>query len=218
MLADMKKLVEGFVRDETDRLSADDVETAIGLAVIRYGQDRPRTKVEDVVSTGGDTLPLPLAWATESELQLVEYPVGENPPCYLPGSIYTAPAGNVLRIGDVLTSGAECRLTFTVPHVVSDSVDTIPAGNREAVAAYGAALLLEQLAAAAINDGDATIQADSTDRRTKSQEYASRARGLKTRYVEALGIGGTAAGQVAAGTFVSWPRRGRLTHGIYRHG
>lgn len=218
MRADMKKLVEGFVRDETTRLSADDIEMAISLAVIRYGQDRPRTKVEDVVSAGGDALPLPAAWASDSELQLVECPIGQNPPSYLPGTIYTAPAGDVLRIGTFLSSGAEVRLTFTVPHVVSDTVDTIPAGNREAVAAYGAALLLEQLSAAAINDGDSTIQADSTDRRSKSQEYASRARGLKSRYVEALGIGSSGAGQVAAGTSVAWPSRPRLTHGIYRHG
>lgn len=217
MLADMKKLVEGFVRDETTRLSADDIETAISLATQRYDQDRPRTKVEDVVSAGGDTLPLPPSWASESELVSVEHPVGEYPPCYLPGLIYTAPAGDLLRIGDVLSSGVECRLTFTVPHVVSAVVDTIPGSNREAVAAYAAALLLEQLSAAAINDGDSTIMADSTDRRTKSQEYASRARGLKARYTEALGIGSGASTQ-AAGTTVSWPSRARLTSGIYRHG
>jgi len=216
MLVDLKKLVDGFVRDESERLTRTDKEGAISLAVARYGKDRPRKKVEDVVSAGGDTLPLPTAWEAESSLLMVEYPIGETPPVLLPCSIYTAPSGDVLRLGDGLAAGAEARLTFTVRHVVSDVLDTVPAGHREAVAAYAAALLLEQLAAAAINDGDSTLQADTTDRRTKAQEYASRARALKTRYGEAMGVGeaGGAGGQAATGTTVSWPGRARLTRGI----
>lgn len=217
MLVDLKKLVDGFVRDESERLSLTDKESAIGLAVVRYGTDRPRRKVEDVVSGGGDTLPLPTAWEAESELVTVEYPIGETPPALLACSIYTAPSGDVLRLGDGLAAGAEARLTFTVRHVVSDVLDTVLPGHREAVAAYAAALLLEQLAAAAINDGDSTLQADTTDRRTKAQEYAARARAPKTRYGEAIGLGSEGAGQAATGTVVSWPGRQRVTQGIRRH-
>jgi hypothetical protein len=216
MLADLKKLVDGFVRDESERLTRADKEGAITLAVARYGKDRPRRKVEDVVSAGGDTLPLPSAWESESQLLTVEFPIGETPPTLLPCSIYSAPSGDVLRLGDGLAAGAEARLTFTVRHVVSDVLDTVPDGHREAVAAYAAALLLEQLAAGAINDGDTTLQADTTDRRTKAQEYASRARALKTRYGEAMGVGeaGGASGQAASGTMLAWPGRSRVTRGI----
>lgn len=217
MLTDFKKLVDGFVRDESERLSRADKESAIGLAVVRYGTDRPRRKVEDVVSAGGDTLPLPTAWEAESELLTVEYPIGETPPALLACSIYTAPLGDVLRLGDSLAAGAEARLTFSVRHVVSDVLDTVLPSHREAVAAYAAALLLEQLAAAAINDGDSTLQADTTDRRTKAQEYAARARALKTRYGDALGLGSEGSNQAATGTTVSWPGRQRVTQGIRRH-
>lgn len=213
MLSDLKKLVDALVRDESERIARADRASAITLAVVRYGSDRPRRKVEDVFSTGGDTLPLPTAWEADSSLITAEYPIGESEPALLPCSIYTAPAGDVLRLGDALSIGAEVRLTFTVQHVVSDVADTVPPVHREAVACWAAALLLEQLSAAAINDGDATIQADTTDRRTKAQEYASRARALKARYAEALGLG-KEGGQAATGTTVSWPRRGRLTHGV----
>lgn len=217
MLADLKKLVDGLVRDEVDRLARADKAAAISLAVARYGTDRPRQKVEDVVCGGGDTLPLPAAWEADSEVVSAEYPIGSMPPDLLPCTIYTAPAGNVLRLGEALAAGAEVRLTFTVAHVLTDQLDTIKPMHREAVAAYAAALLLEELAAAAINDGESTISADTTDRRTKAQEYASRARALKARYSDVLGLGKD-GGPAPAGTAVSWPSRGRLTHGIYRHG
>lgn len=218
MLTDLKKLVDGLVRDESERLQRTDKATAIKLAIVRYGEDRPRHKVQDVVSTGGDTLPLPPAWEAESELVSAEYPIGQQPIEYLPCSIYTTPAGDTLRLGDAMSAGAEVRLTFTAAHVVTDELDSIPVVHREAVAAYAAALLLEQLSAAAINDGDSSLGADTTDRRTKAQEYASRARGLKTRYADALGLGKDGIGQAATGTTVSWPGRARLTNGIRRNG
>ncbi len=217
MLVDLKKLVDGFVRDESERLTRTDKESAIGLAVVRYGTDRPRRKVEDITSSGGDTLPLPVAWEAESELVSVEYPIGGQPPELLACSIYTTPAGDVLRLGDGLAAGAEARLTFSIRHVVSEVLDTVAPGHREAVAAYAAALLLEQLSAAAINDGDATIAADTTDRRTKAQEYASRARALKARYGEAMGLGNDGGKPASAGSTVGWPGRQRLTDRIYRH-
>lgn len=97
-----------------------------------------------------------------------------------------------------------------VPHVVSGSEDSVPAEHREAVAAYAAALLLEQLAAGAINDGDSTIAADATARRSKADEYRVSARGCRARYADALA--GPAAGG-AAGAVVSWGGRSRLRPG-----
>lgn len=217
MLADLKKLVDGFVRDESQRLSRTDKEIAIQLAVLRYSTDRPRRKVEDVFSGGGDVLPLPSAWQDGSRILSVEYPIGADPACFIPAGIYVTPDGDQLKIADYLSPGVEARVTFTVTHVVSDVADTVLASHREAVAAYAAAVLLEQLSAAAINDGESTIAADSTDRRTKAQEYAARARGLKGRYGDILGVGAPGAGgQAATGVVSQWPSRPRLTGGIRR--
>ncbi len=216
MLADLLALVDALVRDESARLTAGDKSAALELAISRYSSDRPRHLVEDVVSAGGDTLPLPAGWEGESELVSIEYPIGQRPICLLPASIYTAPAGRLLRLGDALPAGADARCTFTARHVVSAVVDTVIVSHREGVAAYAAALLLEELSAAAINDGDSTISADTTDRRTKAQEYASRARALKTRYADAVGLAKDGAPPSASGVSVAWGGRQRLTNGIRR--
>lgn len=216
MRADLLALMESMVRDELDRLSPDDESVALDLALHRYDRDRPRKLVKDVLSDGSDSLPLPDGWEDESELVSVEYPIGNLPVSLLTATIYTAPAGQVLRIGDALPVDASARCTFTVRHVVDDVMDTVRASHREGVAAYAAALLLEELAAASINEGDSTIHADTTDRRTKAQEYASRARALKSRYADALGLAKDGEPAPASGMAVTWGARPRLTHGIRR--
>lgn len=212
MLNDVKLMVNGLVRDESTRLTEDEKLAAISVALRRYGRDRPRRKVVDVTSAGGDSLPLPAGWESESELLFAEYPIGNVPPDALSCSIYTTPAGDLLRLGGYLSPGEVVRLSFSVAHVLSDSQDTIPSGHHEALACYAAAWLLEQLAAAAINDGESTIGADTTDRRTKAQEYASRAKTLRARYTETMGGGAGAAGSLptAGGQTVAWPSRQRL--------
>lgn len=216
MRADLLSLVEALVRDEVSRLSAADIGVAFDLALHRYSKDRPRRLVADVLGDGSDVLPLPLGWENESELVGVEYPVGLFPAAITSALVYTAPAGRVLRVGAAVAAGASVRCTFTVRHVVDDATDTVPLRHREGVSAYAAALLLEELAAAAINDGDATIHADTTDRRTKAQEYASRARSLKARYVEVLELSRIGDPQVASGASIAWGSRPRLTQGIRR--
>ena len=213
MLADILPLVDAFVRDEVSRLSLDDRLAGIAVAVARYGRDRPRQRVEDVASADGRTLALPSGWSEDSALVGAEYPIGESPPASTPCSLYAAPSGAVFRLDDGVATGSLVRLTYTAPHVVSDTEDSVRPSHREPLAAYAAAFLLDNLAAAAINDGEPTIQADSTDRRTKSQEYAARARALRKMYDETVGRGSEGA-QAATGTVVSWPGRERLRNGI----
>ena len=98
-------------------------------------------------------------------------------------------------------------------HVLSTAEDTIPPGDREAVCAYAAALLLEQLAARHAGDGDSTIQADAVDRQFLSDRYLKLARGHRARYASLLGLDETppAAGMTA--TLGRRPgRRAGLTH------
>lgn len=214
MIADYRTQLAAFVRDEVARLTSGDVDRAIAVAVTRYGKDRPRPAVEDVVCPGGAVLPLPTAWGAESDVVSAETPIGEIPPALVACTVYQTPTGPVLRLDDGQSAGTAVRLTFTVPHQVTTTEDSIPVSHREAVAAYGAALLLDELAAAAINDADATLAADTTDRRSKAAEYAARSRALMARYTQALGLGGGsgagASGQGASGATVSWGRRPRV--------
>jgi len=162
MLADYRDLVGDLVRDAVDRLGDEPRDRAIGLAVVQYGKDRPRTEVSDLaaVVTPGDPplahLPLPTGTATG-------VPVG-------------------------VAAGAMHRLTWTRPHDVGEAVDTVPAADREAVAHYAAALLLDQLAAAASGDVTSTIRADAVDHGEAAPNYAQRARTARQGYHALLGI------------------------------
>ncbi len=107
------------------------------------------------------------------------------------------------------------RATFTIAHVVSAALDTIPEADREAVACWGAGILCDELAAFYSGGTDSTIRADSSPGQTRAQEYSSRANKCRKRYFDALGI--DEKKNVAAGVVVNLNQddsRGndRLTH------
>lgn len=142
MTPDLDALTAALVRDEQARLSADDLEAALSLALLRYGDLRP------------------------------------------------------------VRDGAGVALPMTRLRV--------PAVDAEAVACYAASTLLTQLAAAAMNDSDATITADTVDRRTKADGYARRAAWLLERWTQLLGLGASPeGGTLAAGVVVGWGQRTR---------
>jgi hypothetical protein len=92
------------------------------------------------------------------------------------------------------------RAVFTITHEVSEVDDTVPLGDREAVCCLAAASLCDQLAGLYSGDSDSTIQADSVNHQSKAGEFASRARALRKRYLDELGI--DAKKNVAAGVVV----------------
>lgn len=192
MLADFQTLVDDLVRDSAQWVTPEQRERAIGLALSRYSADRPRSLVEDVTSTGGQALPLPAGWVSgESVLQGIETPVGQIPPAALQSSlwsIYRGPLGEELRIARSLLAGEVARLTFSAPHLLSATEDTIPAAHREAVACYTASLLAEQVATVHANAADPTIGADRVDQAHPAREWAARAKSYRNRYFATLGI------------------------------
>lgn len=219
MLIDYQTLVDKLVRDDAGKLTPTDRDQAIGVAVARYGKDRPRVKVDDVAAAGGNTLPLPASWeAGFSTLASLEYPLGEVPPAYLETGcwgMYNAPAGPQVMVRDSIAAGVLVRATYTIAHVVTTVVDTIPATDREPVASYAAAVLLDQLASLYSGDSDSTIQADSVNHQSKAGEFASRARTLRKRYYDDLGIDtkrNGAVGVVVNLDLANSLGRDRLTH------
>ena len=80
------------------------------------------------------------------------------------------------------------RATYTIKHSVTASVDTIPVQDREPVACWAAAMLCDELATYYSAGTDSAIQADSVEQRSKAQEYAARAKALRKRYFDELGI------------------------------
>jgi len=122
----------------------------------------------------------------------------------------------VIQLLDAVAVAANnVRATYTIRHVVSISADTIPIEDREPVACWAAAVLCEQLAALYSGNTDSTIQADSVQQTTKAQEYAARARQLRKRYIDELGIDekrSEPAGVVVNLDFPDSHGQERLTH------
>lgn len=194
MLDDFRALVDDLVRDAAARLDGAARDRAIGLAVVQYGKDRPRIRVSDLAAEAGSPprLPLPDGWITgESAAIQLEHPVGEMPPSLVIrprwGEIAT-PDGPVIALPADAVPGAVHRLTWCVPHILSDTEDTVPPSDREAVALYAAAILLDQLAAATSGDADATIQADTVKHGQTGPNHAARAATARQRYHDLLGI------------------------------
>ncbi|MBK6742522.1 MAG: hypothetical protein IPG66_05895 [Hydrogenophilales bacterium] len=218
-LTDYQTLVDDLVRDDAGKIATPQRDRAIGLAVVRYGQDRPLTTMEDVAADGSSYLPLPAAWDDGgSALMSLEYPIGEWPVSYLAHDAYGVahgPMGDEIRLAGHIQVGALVRAMFTLGHTLDESTDTVPDADREAVALYASAILMDQLASLYSGDGDSTISADSVEHRSQAQEYAARARGFRTRYFDALGI--DPKRQVAACAVVNLDLsnslgRDRLTH------
>ena len=223
-LIDYQILVGQLVRDDAEVIDVSDRDDAIVLAVERYSQDRPDSQVEDVVSAGGRYLDYPPGWEDGfSVVQLLEYPIGNFPPYYIDGadwSVYASPVKEQIILRLDLDANEAVRSTITIRRVLDDNNDTIPSGDREAVSSYAAAILCEQLATFYSGDSDSTLAADSVDNGSKASEFSKRAKGLRKRYFDALGI--DAKRVVPAGVIVDMDGvdsrgRDRLLHsGRYR--
>lgn len=203
-LSDIQSIVDDLLRDDAGRITPTQRDTAIVTAVARYSKDRPRQKVEDIVAPGGYLLPLPSAWEADfSQIQSLEHPIGNVPPVMISAQdyeLYTSPSGVSIMVRCGFYAGDNFRAAYTIAHVVSVDADTIPLGDREAVCCLAAASLCDQLAGLYSGDSDSTIQADSVNHQSKAGEFASRARALRKRYLDELGI--DAKKNVAAGVVV----------------
>ena len=189
MLTDYQTLVTNLVRDDAAKISTPQRDAAIALAVERYSRDRPRTKVEDVTGLTGQMIALPSGYQVDfSEMHAIEFPIGDVPPTELESwGFYDAPAGRSLQFADAFAA-ATVRFRYSVRHVVDGVTDTIPLGDREAVAKLAAAQLCQQLAAVYSNETDSTIAVDTTRTADKASNYRRLARDYQEHYNQQLGV------------------------------
>lgn len=213
--AEWLALIDGMAPDEGGRLTAADRENALALAVIRYSTDRPRPEAADVVTEDGYTVPLPEGWVPDfSRVTGIEVP-GGVPPDMLPRDEWQPhriPGKDVLLLVRPHAAGKVLRVHFTLPHVLPDEegeLDTIPARDREAVAHWAAALLLDSLSGKHAGDMQSTVNSDSVDHAAKMPNYKALAEAGRQAYWNHLGIDPKRA--VASGAVVTVGQR-RLLH------
>ncbi len=190
VLADIRQKVISIVRDDATKLdNPHDYDRIISAAVNRYSKHRPGTAVADITGDGGNDYALPSAWVDEfSAIKSIEFPIGDVPATLLDDDAYTiyqdTSARKIRLIHDSPSASESFRVTFSIPRTET----TVPANEVDAVCSLAASFCLEELANVYAQTSDATIGADSVNYRTKSQEFASRAKSLRNLYKSHLGI------------------------------
>jgi hypothetical protein len=171
---------------------------AINKAVKRYSLDRIREIAEDETGNGGYDYALNLleSWIEGfSTVKKIEYPITDD--LYDNSNIltddawmiYLKPAGKVIRLLEDQPAATETlRITYTTLHLCDDTQCTIPVADAEAVQMLGAAGFCDMLATYYSQDQDSTIKADSVDHKSKSSDYAARAKTYRQQYFNHLGI------------------------------
>jgi hypothetical protein len=190
MLIDYQTLLNSLVRDDKAIVTATDIDKAIQLAVVRYSTDFPLLKIADLASNTTANLPVPTDWDTGfSSIASIESPLGGVPPTVLNVEqycLYSDPTGMTVLFAFIPTDTV--RLSYTLPHTVTDTIDTIKPLYREAVTCWAAAWCCDQLASYYASASDSTIQADHVQRNSQSADYARLAKNYRERYFSELGI------------------------------
>lgn len=220
---------EAYVQDDAARITHDpttgDFGVAIERALEKYSHDRPR---EIVATASGDgsaiDFALPTGWVEGfSELKRVEYPFPPATGQRVPNVVFDADDASEpaeVRIVQATASAKKIRfmtltpetgtdnilLEFTGLHTVhaSDSASTTVRGSDErALALLVASYACEMIASKYAETKDATFSVDSVDFRSKSAEYAARARQLRKDYTSHVGGDPDAPGGVSSAN-IDW--------------
>jgi len=189
-LADVKESVEILVQDSSTALSTANRELLIKRAVEAYSLCFPLQTVKEYA---GNSIAYQFALPADfyegfSAVLLVEYPADEQPLCFLKQDTYP----QVLKKTDGLylhfdsfTPGAyTIRIIYTTLHTVATvgGALSVPLGDFMMLCYLTAHLWLQTLANKYANTQDSSLSADVVNYRTKSDEYAARAKDWKTKF------------------------------------
>lgn len=176
---------------DTDRIiTHTHISDALRQALAAYSNDRPLTRVADVVSAGTYALDVPPGWEAKSRVIGLEYPVGQipaavhSPAC---ATIYQALNGPVFHLGFLPSDGAAVRVRFSAPHVATDTEVTIFNGDEHAVCCLAASYCCGQLAGYYAQETSSTMGSSSVDHGSKSDRWIRREKELRATYQREIG-------------------------------
>jgi hypothetical protein len=164
---------------DTTQLTTDaQYSAAVDAALAEYSRLFP------VVTTHTETLAdgeyewtLPADWVSGfSSMQSVEYPSGSQEPVYLGADDYMVTSTKWRMLHDTADASETAILTYTALHTES----SVPSSDTEAVAMLAAAVVALEVAAGFARTNRPVVAADSVDYRTKSDEWRSLARQLRS--------------------------------------
>lgn len=185
MLADIQKLTDILAIDADGRFSPEDRAAAIELALFRYSSDRPRAACETVVFDGTAFLSMPDGWQKDfSRVLEIKTECGKRVPFE---TVPSLSGEKILLSGDVHT-GDILTVWFTQRHVATETEDTVPSADREAVANWAAAFLLDGMAAGYAGSVNSTISSDSVEHGSKANNYHAQAAACRKFYRDHMGL------------------------------
>jgi len=222
--AQFKSKVSEIVQDDAAKLLTTERDNFIQEALrMVYSKHRPREVVKDI--TGDGTYDYSIAtnltsWVKGFSIIIsIEYPADEREPEYIEEDdwiIYEKEAGQYIRfLFDTPLATEKIRVIYTALHILSETQNTIPESDQDAVCNLAASLCSGALASAYAEASDSTITADSVDHKSKSQEFSSRAKIQKQTYLNHIGIkeGEVPPASAVKDLDVDYPWGGdRLTH------
>lgn len=185
--ASIRKEIIGMVKDDSGKLiNPDDYDNAINSALMRYSAHKPLEVTDDIAGDGTNQVILPSGWSPEfSHVISVEYPVGDFPPTLLDADDFlVVDRAGTMTLSFTLAADESVRVIYTMLRTADD----IPDIDLHAFCALTASHALEMLANAYAQTGDSTIAADVVNYRSKSGEFAARAKRYVQMYKDHMGL------------------------------
>jgi hypothetical protein len=235
-ISDFVAEIPNVISDDAQRITSGNWTALVIRAILeRYSADSPLYIVSDIEGNGTTYIPIPIApgagtlpvWESNfSVIKQIEFPIGQQPPQLILDSdfrLYRTPgaADRIVINFDTPNVGTFLRATWTARHLRDGS--TVPDKDFYAVTDFAASIGAEKLATFYVGTGDASMQADVVNYRSKSQEMLNVAKALRKRYYNHMGIEEGASGEAEVGPAVALGNQyleqnsgvDRLVHGKY---
>lgn len=216
-VADRRKL-------PTDRIEA----AGLRPAFTRFSTERPRRLVAELAGAGSPYFDLPDGWVPGvSQLNRVEMPARENPPCYLSDEAWLlVPSPDDVTVEKIVAVNAAAvgtyvRLYYTAPWpfpTADPTVDATSDGAFEAVSALAASLIIGGLNFdAARRRAELAAKPDAKPAGIPDQSLLAAAKAYEAIYLRYLGIDpstpGTSTTPAVSVPLQFDPQRDSMFHG-----
>lgn len=204
LVADKIRDLGTGVDQNTDVLLSDtEIGQEVDAAVSQYSVDKPRVFVTDITGTGSQYYNVAavdgMAGYEEgfTQIHAIEYPATavsatKGLPTYLDEDDWRWYRDETITYlylpNHTPTASQTIRITYTRRHTLSASVDTIPAGDFDAVCDLAAAYCCRRLAANFAKSSDSTIAADSVNYRDSQLRFKQTAEDFLDNYRRKVGV------------------------------